>query len=141
MASEHRIIRVNDRDPKRTRLRRYRRVYRGDVIRVSRVTDKPTNQVVQEFGLPSETKLSVNTDELMVLQPNMWKGTSGISSPLGEGRRTAPTSPNPTPPFTPLEYNPSLWLDNSDRNAIIDDGTDTVSLLDKSEGLVETNVY
>ena len=40
---------------------------------------------------------------------------------------------------TPLDYSPSLWLDNSDPNALILNDNKVVSYLDKSEALAETN--
>ena len=101
MASEHRIIRVNDKDPRRTRRKRYRRVYKGDVLRVSRATEKSANQVVQEFGLNRDVRIMKNDCEELVI--DVRRGTNKLLPPQQGGGRTGTGSSQPPIDGGPIE--------------------------------------
>lgn len=79
MASEHRIVKVNDLNPKRTRLKKYRRVYRGDVLRISKATDNPTNEIAQRFGVNSDYRVTHNSTTLLVME--LRQGTNKLLPP------------------------------------------------------------
>ena len=56
MATEHRIIKVNDKDPKRTRRRNYRKSRKGDWVRISRATSRSVNETVQQYGISDDIR-------------------------------------------------------------------------------------
>ena len=89
MASEHRIIRVNDLNPRRTRRKKYRRVYKGDVLRISRATNKSANQVVQEFGLGRNVKTTVVELDLIVTEVKLGHNKD-LPPAKGESSSTIP---------------------------------------------------
>ncbi len=88
MASQHRIIKINDRNIKRIRKKKYIRVYKGDVLRISRATQRSTNDTIQRFGLNKNMKMSVNTNDLIVLEVR--QGTNKILPP----KQSSITFPN-----------------------------------------------
>ncbi len=89
MASEHRIIKVNDLSPKRTRFRRYKRIHRGDVFRIYRNTSKSVNKIKDQFDFPSSVVFDKIDAGFISLRT---KGTGNRST--GKYRLSTPEVPN-----------------------------------------------